>query len=121
MREVRQILRLSVQDVDRSTNWTDSLRTPETRDVLRAYARIAENRTVFQGYTRVIKDAPLLRDLVKDVTIALGCDNELPTNSFKVRGAVDALQAGREVITASSGNHGMGIAYAASEHVGRSL
>lgn len=39
-----------------------------------------------------------------------------PTGSFKVRGALAALQASdprRPVVTASAGNHGLGIAYAA--------
>jgi len=40
-----------------------------------------------------------------------------PTGSFKVRGALAALErlaAGQRVITASAGNHGLGIAWAAS-------
>jgi threonine dehydratase len=40
-----------------------------------------------------------------------------PTGSFKVRGALAALEAyaatGRPVVTASAGNHGLGVAYAA--------
>ena len=41
-----------------------------------------------------------------------------PTGSFKVRGGVAALAAlppGRRVITASAGNHGLGVAYAAAQ------
>ena len=41
-----------------------------------------------------------------------------PTGSFKVRGGVAALaarQAGGRVVTASAGNHGLGIAYAAAQ------
>lgn len=40
-----------------------------------------------------------------------------PTGSFKVRGGVAALAAlppGRRVVTASAGNHGLGVAYAAA-------
>lgn len=41
-----------------------------------------------------------------------------PTGSFKVRGGVAALaarRAGRRVVTASAGNHGLGVAYAAAQ------
>ncbi len=41
-----------------------------------------------------------------------------PTGSFKVRGGVAAMAAvpaGRRVVTASAGNHGLGIAYAAAQ------
>src|SRR4051812_25931361 len=46
----------------------------------------------------------------------LKLETELPTGSFKVRGAVYALtKAGpvREVVAASTGNHGAAVAYAA--------
>ncbi len=47
-------------------------------------------------------------------------ENENPTASFKVRGALAALHAAREagaerVIAASAGNHGSGIAYASAK------
>ncbi len=44
-----------------------------------------------------------------------------PTGAFKVRGALAAITAlpeGERVVTASAGNHGLGVAWAA-EHVGR--
>jgi len=54
------------------------------------------------------------------VYLKLEC--ELPTGSFKVRGALYALavrmkrQSIREVVTASTGNHGAAVAYAAKQH-----
>jgi threonine dehydratase len=53
-----------------------------------------------------------------DVSLKLECYQ--PTGSFKVRGALSAISAlspeqrARGVITASAGNHGLGVAYAAS-------
>jgi len=52
----------------------------------------------------------------------LKLESELPTGSFKVRGALYALavhmqrRAIREVVTASTGNHGAAVAYAARRH-----
>lgn len=47
---------------------------------------------------------------------ALKLESLQPTGSFKVRGALSALSAladGTRVVTASAGNHGLGVAYAA--------
>jgi threonine dehydratase len=60
---------------------------------------------------------PLVRAhaLGEDVWLKLECQQ--PTGSFKVRGALaalSALPAGDEVVTASAGNHGLGIAWAAT-------
>src|SRR5262245_901794 len=52
----------------------------------------------------------------------LKLESELPTGSFKVRGALYALAAHmrrrtiHEVVTASTGNHGAAVAYAARQH-----
>jgi threonine dehydratase len=47
----------------------------------------------------------------------LKLESQQPTGSFKVRGALAALSAldpGAEVVTASAGNHGLGLAWAAT-------
>jgi threonine dehydratase len=50
--------------------------------------------------------------------VLLKRDSLQPTGSFKVRGALAAIAAcaaaGRPVVTASAGNHGLGVAYAAT-------
>lgn len=52
----------------------------------------------------------------------LKLESELPTGSFKVRGALYALaihmqrRVVREVVTASTGNHGAAVAFAAKQH-----
>src|SRR5271170_5437809 len=53
--------------------------------------------------------------------VYLKLENELPTGSFKPRGALYALAVNvmrrpvRQVIAASTGNHGAAVAYAAKE------
>jgi threonine dehydratase len=53
-------------------------------------------------------------------TVSLKVETFQPTGSFKVRGGLAAVAAtlestpGREVVAASAGNHGLGLAYAAS-------
>lgn len=53
----------------------------------------------------------------------LKCENQQVTGSFKIRGATNAIlslgvdQRSRGVVTASSGNHGLGVAHAA-RHLG---
>ena len=53
-----------------------------------------------------------------DAPAYLKLESTQPTGSFKVRGALAATlasaRAGRPVVTASAGNHGLGIAYAAT-------
>jgi threonine dehydratase len=49
--------------------------------------------------------------------VLLKVETALPTGSFKVRGAIEALSRldpGQHVVTASAGNHALGIAYAAA-------
>jgi threonine dehydratase len=58
--------------------------------------------------------------IAPEVFLKLEC--ELPTGSFKVRGALYALGVHmqrrqiREVVTASTGNHGAAVAFAARQH-----
>jgi threonine dehydratase len=69
--------------------------------------------------TRLVRSPTLSRELNIDVHLKLEC--ELPTGSFKVRGAYVALRAAREqgavneVVAASTGNHGAAVAWAARE------
>ena len=58
---------------------------------------------------------PLKNDIVEG--IRLKCENLQTTSSFKWRGALSKLSAlpkGSKIITASTGNHGLGVAKAAS-------
>jgi len=73
---------------------------------------------------RYLKPSPLLRSealarLVGAAEVYVKCENLLPTGAFKVRGGLNLIsqltEAERErgVITASTGNHGQSVAYAA--------
>ncbi len=63
---------------------------------------------------------PTVTISVRGRTVLVKMESLQPTGSFKVRGALAAVDAARrsdpnvEVITASAGNHGLGIAYASS-------
>lgn len=81
--------------------------------------RIADAQTLLARYfgpTR-IERAASLSSASRDVYLKL--ETDLPTGSFKVRGAVYSLSAKllqgpiREVVAASTGNHGAAVAYAA--------
>ena len=67
--------------------------------------------------TRLLRAESLSR--VTGAEVYLKLENELPTGSFKVRGALNALHHARErgmvtgVVTSSTGNHGAAVAYAA--------
>ncbi len=67
--------------------------------------------------TRLVRAASLETESEQQVFLKL--ENELPTGSFKVRGAIYALslheqvQGKREVVASSTGNHGAAVAYAA--------
>ncbi len=62
--------------------------------------------------------APAL-DRILDARVYVKCENTLPTGAFKVRGGLNVVsrlsaeERRRGVITASTGNHGQSIAYAA--------
>ena len=83
--------------------------------------QVNEARELLRGFlkpTRLIKAERLGRD--SDTQIYLKLEMELPTGSFKPRGALYALMKNLEqrpikgVVAASTGNHGAAVAYAAS-------
>jgi threonine dehydratase len=85
------------------------------------YEQISEARKFLSKYlspTRLQAAPSVSRVASSDVALKL--ESEQPTGSFKVRGALYALavnlQRGKiaEVVTASTGNHGAAVAYAAS-------
>ena len=82
--------------------------------------QIEEARSKITPYVRrtpTIRLRPLRDEL--PYTIWLKCENLQVTGSFKARGAVNRVLAltpeeiSRGIITASGGNHGLGVAYAA--------
>lgn len=81
-------------------------------DILQAHQRIAP----------YIRRTPLIRsDALSERTAAdvwLKLEGQQPTGSFKVRGALTAASRlpdrTQPVVTASAGNHGLGVAYAAA-------
>jgi threonine dehydratase len=85
-------------------------------------ARFAEARQFLARYlprTRLVAARSLQKDLKQDVFLKL--ESELPTGSFKVRGALYAMHVNlqrhsiKEVVASSTGNHGAAVAYAAKE------
>jgi threonine dehydratase len=83
------------------------------------FSRFEDARALLTGYlpkTRLVRAASLEKAKQK---VYLKLESEMPTGSFKVRGAIYALHANesrlatREVVASSSGNHGAGVAYAA--------
>ncbi|MBI4462398.1 MAG: threonine/serine dehydratase [Acidobacteria bacterium] len=80
------------------------------------FADVERARTLLRRYlpvTRLVAAAALSGVSGADVYLKL--ESELPTGSFKVRGALHALirQRERGVVTSSTGNHGAAVAYAA--------
>jgi len=83
-------------------------------------AAIREAQTLLARYLPVsrLQPAPTLRGETS-ANLFLKLDFELPTGSFKIRGALYALSvrvgrgAVREVVASSTGNHGAAVAYAA--------
>jgi threonine dehydratase len=82
--------------------------------------RFAQAREVLARYlprTRLVRARSLESN--SDRKIFLKLENELPTGSFKVRGALYSLSVQmqrtnvREVVASSTGNHGAAVAYAA--------
>jgi threonine dehydratase len=85
----------------------------------------AQIEQVANSLRRHLRPTPLERS--RSFSAAAGCDVYLklesvqPVRSFKVRGALNRIvrlapdQRAAGVITASAGNHGMGVAYAAAE------
>lgn len=86
------------------------------------FAEVEQARALLRHYfsaTRLVPAASLARS--SGARAFLKLESELPTGSFKVRGALTSLLRRRErgplpgVVTASTGNHGAGIAWAARE------
>ena len=84
------------------------------------FSRFRDARALLSRYlpeTRLVRAASLESSRPRQVFLKL--ENELPTGSFKVRGAIYALslreqaQGMREVVASSTGNHGAAVAYAA--------
>jgi threonine dehydratase len=88
-------------------------RAPTIHQIEEAHARIRP----YIRRTPTIPFAPLRENL--PYTIWLKCENVQVTGSFKTRGAVNRVLAltddelSRGIITASGGNHGLGVTYAA--------
>ena len=70
--------------------------------------------------TPLLKAQPLRNNITGDSELFLKLENLQPTGSFKVRGAINTLmtlteeQKNKGLITASGGNHGLAVAYAAA-------
>ena len=70
--------------------------------------------------TPLLKAQPLRNNITGDSELFLKLENLQPTGSFKVRGAINTLmtlteeQKNNGLITASGGNHGLAVAYAAA-------
>jgi len=84
------------------------------------FGRFRDARALLSRYlpkTRLVRAASLESSPPRQVFLKL--ENELPTGSFKVRGAIYALslreqaQGIGEVVASSTGNHGAAVAYAA--------
>ena len=89
------------------------LREPDLKDVVRAQRRI----TAHLPRTPLYRNDQLSALLEADVFVKH--ENHLPTGAFKVRGGVNLVgqlsdaERASGVVTASTGNHGQSIAYAA--------
>jgi threonine dehydratase len=66
---------------------------------------------------RHLAPTPLIRSAALG-SVALKLESLQPTGSFKVRGALVAVarEHTQPIVTASAGNHGLGVAYAATEY-----
>src|SRR5688572_9601457 len=67
---------------------------------------------------RAVREVLFPTPVVEALGMWLKVETVQPTGSFKVRGGLAALAArpsGSRVVTASAGNHGLGVAYAAAK------
>ncbi|HEV2109625.1 MAG TPA: threonine/serine dehydratase [Thermomicrobiales bacterium] len=104
-----------------TTSTTDVLTIPTLRDVYQARAVIE----------RFLVPTPLLQPLALAERLGcelfVKCENLQPIGAFKVRGGINLLsqlsesERARGVVTASTGNHGQSIAYAARAFGARAL
>ena len=82
-----------------------------------AFQSAREFLSKYLPQTRLVRSASLSKPREQNVYLKL--ENELPTGSFKVRGALYALglemqrRNVREVVASSTGNHGAAVAYSA--------
>jgi threonine dehydratase len=89
-----------------------TVRTPTVDDVVAAAAIVG----------RHLEPTPIVASPALGAGVVLKLETFMPTGSFKVRGALVAVasamaeQPGRPIVTASAGNHGLGVAYAATVH-----
>ncbi len=87
-----------------------------------SFEDIEHARKLIKGHikTTPLHHSPHLSEMIQG-SVYLKLENEQITGSFKVRGALNRLmtltkeQASRGIITASTGNHGLGTAYAAKK------
>src|SRR2546421_9523789 len=88
--------------------------SPSWEDLLAAHARIAPR----VHRTPVLTSASL--NAMTGAELFFKCENLQKTGSFKIRGAANAIlsltekEAGRGIVTQSSGNHGAAVACAAA-------
>ena len=88
---------------------TRATRPPTAEELLRAREVIAQT----------LEPTPLVEATIGGVRVWLKLESLQPTGSFKVRGALAAIDhvsqvsPGRAVVTCSAGNHGLGVAFAA--------
>jgi threonine dehydratase len=77
--------------------------------------------TAWEVVRRYLAVTPVVRAPQLGAGVSLKLETVQPTGSFKVRGGLAAVSAtvaedpGREVVAASAGNHGLGLAYAAAK------
>lgn len=85
---------------------------------------VADVHLARQTVARHLPPTPLIRDTTGDwPELHLKLETFQPTGSFKVRGALNALASvdpDRDVVTASAGNAGLGLAWAAGQ-LGRTV
>lgn len=87
-----------------------TVRTPTVDDVIAAAAIVG----------RHLERTPIVASPALGAGVVLKLETFMPTGSFKVRGALVAVantieeRPGRPIVTASAGNHGLGVAYAAT-------
>ncbi|WP_083753058.1 threonine ammonia-lyase [Actinosynnema sp. ALI-1.44] len=86
-----------------------------TRPMIRSVRvpRVDDLATAWQRVSAVLRPSPV----DSTGTVLLKLETAQPSGSFKVRGAIAAmtgLPAGTEVVTASAGNHGLGVATASA-------
>jgi len=87
-----------------------TVRTPTVDDIAAAAVVVAQH----------LSPTPVVRAPALGAGVVLKLETMQPTGSFKVRGALAAVakaverDASQHLVTASAGNHGLGVAYAAT-------